>query len=538
MRDPDELVDALLKTITENGATGSGVRPGENGPGLGSPGDSAPYIAPQSAALHGLAGDVVRALETHTEADPAGLLVNLLARFGSMVGRTAEARVGFAHHPPALFVAQVGRTSRSRKDTASIEVEGLMNAVEEGWQSRHQLSGFASGEAFIEQAAAQPGEAICMVESELARVLAVASRDGSTVSSVLRDAWGFRPLQHRIRGKRYEAPAAPVTLIGHISADELRDGRNGLRLVEVMNGFGNRILWVYVDRRRLLPSPRPVPEHLLSPLVRRLREALMRARRAGVVERTASAEELWSELYRQVASDEGAGIVDSLVARAEAHVLRLSLIYALLDGSTTIDQAHLEAGWEVWRYARWSAQHIWVGSGTGDPDVDRIAAVLDGGEELTARELDRMFQGHRSTRELRAKAVSLGVAAEGSRESGGRPAQVLRAADKAEKAEKARWWRQTSYYSGASSASSALSAADALQSEERPLTESEALGRLEQELDAVIMASPSEVEAVAAERFGGRLSDLLSAYRAVRGKVPRGLDDWEQAPLLEIRKEK
>jgi hypothetical protein len=410
---------------------------------------SGPVLNDWSKALAGLAGDVVRAIEPHTEADPAGLLVNVLTQFGSMVGPMAEARVGAVHHPPALFAALVGATSTARKDTATAEVRSLMDRVEEGWGDRHLLGGFGSGEAFIEQAADQPGEALCMVESELARLLTVASREGSTVSSVLREAWGFRRMQHRIRGKRYEAPPAPVSLIGHITAEELKDGRGGLRQVEIMNGLGNRVLWVWVERRKLLPSPNAVPEAVLAPLVKRLRDALEAARCAGVVVRSPEAEHRWAELYVRMEGDQGSGIVDALTARAAAQVLRLSLIYALLDGASKIERSHLESAFEVWRYCRWSAQHIWVGAGTGDPDVDRIAAVLAGGEELTARDLDRMFAGHRSTPELRAKAVALGVATEVRRETGGRPSKVLTAAGEADKAHKAPWWLP-------SSASSAL----------------------------------------------------------------------------------
>ena len=440
----------------------------------GSSASDAPLLEPESAALRGLPGDVVRAVAPYTEADPAGLLLNLLTNFGAMVGEMAEVRVGFAKHPPALSVALVGRTSRSRKGTATTETEGLMRHVEDGWHELHQVSGFGSGEAFIEHAASTPGSPIYLVETELARLLAVASREGSSISSVLRAAWDFRRMEHRIRKKRYDAPAAPISLVAHITMDELRDSRHGLRLVEIMNGFGNRILWAYVDRRRLIDNPERIPETELTPLVGRLRAALEAARSAGVVGRTSAASQLWSELYEQMANDDGAGIVDALTARAEAQLVRLSLIYALMDGSPVVDVHHLESAWEVWRYCRWSAQHIFVGAGTGDLDVDRIAAVLAGGEELSGTQLDRMFLGHRSIPELRQKVIDLGIAEEHAKETGGRPATLLRAAEKAEKAEKGwAWWRTPTYRdphmprSGAFSAYSAFSAPDAQREKER-----------------------------------------------------------------------
>lgn len=434
--------------------------------------DAAPFLVPESAAFAGLAGDVVRALEPHTEADPAALLVNLLAEFGAMVGAMSETHAGSAKHPPAIYAALVGRTSRSRKGTSEREISALLASVEEGWEQRHRIGGFGSGEAFIQHAADNPGDAIYMVESELARMLAVASREGSSSSAVLRAAWDFQRLEHRIRKQTYEAPAAPVSLIGHITADELRDSRHGLRMNDVMNGFANRVAWVFVDRRRIIPNLEPLPVDVRSQLVTRLRSALDQARQAGVVRRSPDADALWVDLYGRMAEDDPPGIVGALTARAEAQVLRLSLIFALIDGSRTIERRHLESGWELWRYSRWSAQHIWVGTRSGDPDVDRVAAILKAGEELSSTALDRMFFGHKDIPDIRRRAVALGIAEEVTRPTAGRSAIVLTLAEKAEKAEKApAWWVLPDFFRSSSdtvsagqgpySASSAFSAAHA-----------------------------------------------------------------------------
>jgi hypothetical protein len=418
----------------------------------------APLLVPESAAFAGLAGDVVRALEPHTEADPAAILANVLTEYGAMVGDLAETRAGSASHPPAIYVALIGRTSRSRKGTSERETSALMRRVEEGWEDRHRIGGFGSGEAFIQHAAENPGGAIYMVESEFARVLAVAGREGSSASSVLRAAWDFQRLEHRIRKQVYEAPPAPVSMLAHITADELRDGRHGLRIVDIMNGFGNRVAWVHVDRRQIIPDLEPMPDATRNGLVAALRAALGDARHAGIVRRSPKATELWRDLYARMAADNpDSPIVGALTARAEAQVLRFSLI----DGARTIEREHLESAWELWRYCRWSAQHIWVGTGTGDPDVDRVAAVLQAGEELTSTALDRMFYGHRDVAEIRRKAVALGIATEVTRATGGRNAIVLTAAGKAEKAEKAPWWVDPAFYRPTSSSFSASSATDA-----------------------------------------------------------------------------
>jgi hypothetical protein len=68
-------------------------------------------------------------------------------------------------------------------------------------------------------------------------------------------------------------------------------------------------------------------------------------------------------------------MLGALLARAEAQVLRLSLVYALADGETTIDLPHLYAALDVWRYAEESALAIF-GDAVGNPLADLILREL------------------------------------------------------------------------------------------------------------------------------------------------------------------
>ena len=147
----------------------------------------APLLVPESAAFAGLAGDVVSALEPHTEADPAAVLLTVLANFGAMVRGGAETQASSAKHPPAIYAAFIGRTSRSRKGTSEREVSGLMAHVEDGWERRHRVAGSVRARRSSSTRPRTPAMR-SMVESEFARVLAVASREGSSASSVLRGA--------------------------------------------------------------------------------------------------------------------------------------------------------------------------------------------------------------------------------------------------------------------------------------------------------------------------------------------------------------
>ena len=71
-----------------------------------------------AAALHGLAGQIVRTIEPHTEADPVALLVQFLTAFGSFIGRGPHYAVEGDEHHANLYAVLVGETSKARKGTS------------------------------------------------------------------------------------------------------------------------------------------------------------------------------------------------------------------------------------------------------------------------------------------------------------------------------------------------------------------------------------------------------------------------------------
>ena len=94
-------------------------------------GPAAPWPAPLAeAAFHGLAGRAVRALEPHTEADPAALLMNFLLMFGSAVGHGPHFMVGDTRHGGNLFAVLVGETAKARKGSSEGGPRRVMRAAD------------------------------------------------------------------------------------------------------------------------------------------------------------------------------------------------------------------------------------------------------------------------------------------------------------------------------------------------------------------------------------------------------------------------
>lgn len=69
------------------------------------------------------------------------------------------------------------------------------------------------------------------------------------------------------------------------------------------------------------------------------------------------AKHLWGEVYEKL-SMAHSGLVGNVINRAEAQVMRLSMVYAILDKTNLIGKIHLEAALAFWNYCENSAKFI------------------------------------------------------------------------------------------------------------------------------------------------------------------------------------
>ncbi|MFO1007841.1 MAG: hypothetical protein U0929_17910, partial [Planctomycetaceae bacterium] len=219
------------------------------------------------------------------------------------------------------------------------------------------LSGISTGEGLIAEVkdADSPNKKGIedkrrwIVESEFARCLMVMKREGNTLSSVLRDAWDTGNMYVMTKNSPLTATNAHIGITSHITQEELL---KTLGQTEMFNGFGNRFLWTYVRRSKCLPDGGSVD---LSSLQKRLAEIVAKAKEIERLVRSPEAAELWRQVY-PILGAEKCGIWDAVTSRAEAQVVRLSILYALLDGSSVIEVDHLKAALAVWDYCDQSAK--------------------------------------------------------------------------------------------------------------------------------------------------------------------------------------
>jgi len=219
------------------------------------------------------------------------------------------------------------------------------------------------------------------------------------MSSILREAWDGSRLRVLTRKEPLDVDNVNLSVIAHVTPEELL---SNLTATDRANGFANRFLILLARRSKFLPEGGGEVD--LTAISTRLHAAVQAAKGRGLIERDAAARELWADEYRRITQGR-AGLRGALCGRAEAHVLRLSLLYALFDSSSTIRPEHLQAALAVWDYCERSIGHIFGGA-TGDADRERILTALVSGP-LTVTELRRVFSNNRDSDWIKAKMAML-----------------------------------------------------------------------------------------------------------------------------------
>lgn len=413
----------------------------------------APYPAPIGAdAYFGIAGELVRMIEPHTEADPSFLLVSTLVYAGNLLGRNAYVWAGGDRHYPNLFAVGVGSTSSGRKGSAHGPIDMVLRGIDEDWAKNIQ-SGLSSGEGLIycvrdpikrrektkkkgqteyKDAEVDPGikdKRLLVRQSEFFGALQAMRRQGNTLSPVIRDAWDRGDLNSMVKNSPVRATGAHISIIGNITKEELL---RGILRDEADNGFANRFLWCCSVRSKALPEGGQLHNMDFSEVRERFKRAWHSAKKFEQVERDEDAADLWGRndkpsigIYADL-NKESHGLFALVTARAAPQVLRLSLIYALLDGSNMVRERHLLAAYEVWRYCRDSARYIF-GDTLGDPMADEILNRLRRAQNgLTRVEIRNVFDRHKKGEEIDQALMVLhnaGLARFEKEPTGGRPSE-------------------------------------------------------------------------------------------------------------------
>ena len=398
-------------------------------------------------AFHGIGGQIVDTIAEHSEADPAALLIQFLAAFGNIVGRSAYWQVEADRHFCNLFAVLVGKTAEGRKGTSWGHIRQIFSRVEEAWAKDRVLGGLSSGEGLIwavrdaitqrqpikergrvsgyQEVETDPGvsdKRLLCIEPEFASVLRMIERQGNCLSSIVRLFWETGDVRTMTKNNPARTTGAHVSILGHVTVEELR---RYLTATEQGNGFGNRFLWVCAKRAKNLPEGGQLKGDSLNEFVNELVFSVEQARTLHAVGFDSQARELWHSVYDNLSRGKP-GLAGSLVGRAEAQTRRLAVIYALLDQSAEVKEVHLSAALAVWNYCAASARYIF-GDSLGDPVAHELLRFLQASPAGRTRTEIRDFFGRHQSAERIAQAlgvlISYGKAKSQQQASGGRPVE-------------------------------------------------------------------------------------------------------------------
>ena len=352
-----------------------------------------------SPSMTGILGQIVRTVLPHSEADPFGLLMTALSRSSAFLGSGAYVPVSAGSRQPArLYVILVGSTARARKGVTESDIGSIFDLVDPTFAETRIKSGLSSGEGLLKALSRKDDEPdldprLLVVETEFASVLTVLGREGNTISTAIRDLWDRGRTATMTKKDPINVENAHLCIMSHITEEELH---RKLSTVDIANGFANRFLFAHVQRSKRLPHGGSLSDTERDLLASQWRQALAKGSEIhGPIRRNEEAMSLWEDWYNEL-DDDVPGLYGSLVARAEAHVTRISLIYALLDGSPVITAKHHLAALDIWQRCEATIQRLYPqAETTGNKEADRILDALRARGSLTRSELTRsVFSNH------------------------------------------------------------------------------------------------------------------------------------------------
>ena len=358
-----------------------------------------PYPKIDDAAFYGPFGRIVKAVAPLTEADPVGILIQLLVGWGNLIGRSAYFSVGADRHYTNLNCCIVGRTSKARKGLSLGVAEWVLRQLDEQWVEHHIWSGLSSGEGliwkvrdpiikqrWIKGKKGTPGQIetyiedegisdkrLLVAETEFGSTLAVMGRTGNTLSAVIRDAFDSKKrLGQLVKNSPGTATGAHISIIGHITAFELR---NLMKECEQWNGFGNRFAFVCVKRSDFHSDPPDLSEAGISAEMSQLAVTTDWARQVSEMDRDDAAKTSWDQVYHEFAEDDAETIVSAIIDRGDVFMRRFQELFALSENSLTIRAEHIQAAAALWKYCADSARYLF-GARLGNVKAEKIFDAL------------------------------------------------------------------------------------------------------------------------------------------------------------------
>lgn len=334
-----------------------------------------------NAALNDLMHRLVDTACENSEASRAAVAITFLTYFSSLVGNRICFQVGDHDLYARLFSLIVGNTSRGRKGTSMQLVHKIFERVNvllerNGLKSlglEPYKGGISTPEGIIYHIRDDGVDAddkviigvaekrLFIIETEFVNVFVKCQQYGSTMSGFLRNAYDGSPLAPLIKTNRTSVRRPHITMLGHITNQELLSKIKGT--TEASNGSLNRFTIFHASRDKIIARPKPTSQKEIFAFAEEITEILEYVYNNStpssiLLDFDAEAEAFWCEIYKEFKSD--SSVVGALTSRHEAQTLVFAMLLAVMDKSVLIKYKHLAKAVEWITYAEESIKYIFM----------------------------------------------------------------------------------------------------------------------------------------------------------------------------------
>jgi len=379
-------------------------------------------------AYYGVLGEIAHRHRDQIPLNLLALYAMLLPAIGSLIGRRAVITVSRDRHYTNLFTAIVGSTGKGKGTCWNI-VEYLLKEIDPTSKDRlHCDAASAQGLIRLVRDASthvQRGKEIkdpgvtdkrcLMVFEEMDTLFVAMSRQGSTLAPVWNMAYDGKTLDNNTKEVSERATDPHISAVCHITEDSFQQAvANVSKGLGVSNGLFNRFITVHAHRdpSRKLPRGGEMPD--VSDLAENIRDTLKglgTTNDAVKIDWHALTHAEWAEFVDAVDSDHPflAGL-GGLAARLKPAVMRVAMLFAILDRATEIMPCHLKAAKSFCLQCIDSSRDLFGGSSNqGRPNTlrQRVLQVIDHQPKTLTQLHDCLHRKGYSAAELRQLLADL-----------------------------------------------------------------------------------------------------------------------------------
>lgn len=401
--DAADFVDGILERFRQSNAPRIVVSPGKGG----GPSIEETFtrkfertIAPvPESAFYGWFGEY-RELMKNTTAAPDQF--HLGASF-VLTSALTNRRVVHSYNSEALFtnvfIALIGRTGTTYKDTAMKRALEQFphhcppnRAIRPNYQFLRDIS---SQQGLIKNLGEKTNAVLKM--SELTTMLRNAKRKGTeTIIDALITAWDGGVLENNSKGEPATADSYQLNVIAATQPGRLA---NEMTSEEIESGFANRWIYIFGSGKPPIAITEEIDHYEAGRLYLELYDRINAYHEGTVLALSGRAKSLWVDWFNKdqesIQKDADEDRAD-MRARHANLIRKLSLIYAISDGASEIDDRHMQPAIDFvsWMWGEVQAVMRSWGASMDIKLEERIREVLTGGP-LARRDLQRRIGGNK-----------------------------------------------------------------------------------------------------------------------------------------------